>query len=141
MILPSLIAGPVGGVISWFVTQFVPEPLRRFFKMRREIVQLLLDCENVTRPAMIEGCLCLPEGFTEKDLARLREAQNELHRLGPQMLSLAQTSALALNMIWRLGRYDPVKAGRLLMGLSHGLAGYELARENILAALRIKAVR
>jgi hypothetical protein len=43
-------------------------------------------------------------------------------------------------MIWRFWRYDPVKAGRLLMGLSHGLAGYELARENILAALRIKAV-
>jgi hypothetical protein len=70
MILPSLIAGPVGGVISWFV----PEPLRRFFELRREIVRLLLDCENVCRPAMIEGCLCLPEGFTEQDVARLRDA-------------------------------------------------------------------
>jgi|RhiMetdeSRZDD1v2_1073273.scaffolds.fasta_scaffold1305731_1 hypothetical protein len=54
MTLPPLIAGLVGGVISWFVRQFVPEPLRRFFEMRREIVLLLLDCEKVTRPAMIE---------------------------------------------------------------------------------------
>jgi hypothetical protein len=57
MTLPPLIAGLVGGVISWFVRQFVPEPLRRFFEMRREIVLLLLDCEKVTRPAMIEGGL------------------------------------------------------------------------------------
>jgi hypothetical protein len=45
-----------------------------------------------------------------------------------------------LNMIWRFWRCDPVKTGRSLMGLSHDLAGYGLARENILAALRIKVL-
>jgi hypothetical protein len=83
--LPSLIAGLVGGVISWFVTHFVPEPLRRLFKVRREIVQHLLDCENVSAPAMIEGCLCLPEDFTEQDAARLRDAQNKSRQLGAQI--------------------------------------------------------
>jgi hypothetical protein len=82
--LPSLIAGLVGGVISC-VGQFVPEPLRRFFEMRREIVQHLLDCENVGAPAMIEGCLCLPEDFTEQDVARLRDAQNKSRQLGAQI--------------------------------------------------------
>ena len=140
--LPSRIADLVGGIVSWFVTQFVPEPIRRFLGMRREIVQHLhfLDCENVRGPAMIEGCLCLPEDFAEQDAARLRDALNKSRQLGTQMLSLAQTDALAVNMIWRFSRYDPVKAGRLLMGLSHDLTGYGLARDNILAALQIKAL-
>jgi hypothetical protein len=56
------------------------------------------------------------------------------------MLSLVQTATLAIKMIWGFWRYDPVKVGRSLMGLSHGLAGYGLARENILAALRIKVL-
>jgi hypothetical protein len=68
----------------------------------------------------------------------------ELRQLGTKMLSFAHTDALATNLIRWLWRYDAIKAGRSLMGLSHDLAVYgsERARhrQNIQTALRIKAL-
>jgi hypothetical protein len=69
-------------VVAKLPSVIVPEPLRWFFEMWREIVRHLLDCENVRGPAMMEGCLCLPEDFTEQDASRLRAAQNKLRQLG-----------------------------------------------------------
>jgi hypothetical protein len=141
--LPPFMAGLVGGVIGWFVTQFVAEPLRRFFVMRREIAQHLLDYENVVAPRNERGEIT--EYFTGQDAPRLYDAQKQLRQLGTQMLSFVQTDALAANMIRWLWRYDPTKAGRSLMALSHDIAvfGDERARRrsDIIAALRVQSQR
>jgi hypothetical protein len=140
--LAPFVAGAIGGIGSWFVTQFVAEPIRRFLGMRREIVQHLLDFENVSAPRNDRGKIT--EDFSNHNSARLRDAQSELRRLGTKMLSFAHTDALATNLIRWLWRYDAIKAGRSLIGLSHDLAVYgsERARhrQNIQTALRIKAL-
>jgi hypothetical protein len=138
--VPAFVAGLVGGTIGWFVTQFIAEPLRRFFGMRRDIAQRLLDYENVTAPRNERGDVT--EQFTEQDAVRLADAQRKLRELATQTLSFVQTDALAANLIQAIWRYDPTKAGRSLVGLSHDLAVYgsERARhrQNILEALRLK---
>jgi hypothetical protein len=140
--LAPLVAGALGGILSWFVTQFVAEPLRRFLGMRREIVQQLLDCENVRARRNDKDELV--EDFTEEDAARLRDAQSKLRQLGTQILSFTQTDIAAKKIIGSLWGYDPEMAGTSLMTLSHDIAIYGLERqrqrENILIALRIKAL-
>jgi hypothetical protein len=135
--LPPFIAGLVGGVIAWFVTQFIAEPLRRFFGMRREIAQYLLDYGNV-RARGEDG-----QELTEQDKARLRDAQKKIRELATQTLSFAQTDALAANLLRWLWRYDLMRAGTALLMLSHELAigtqdERQLAVKSIYKALRIK---
>jgi hypothetical protein len=138
--LHPLIAGLIGGVFSWFVTQLIAEPLLRFFGMRRDIAQRLLDYENVKAPRHQSGGVT--EGFTEEDEVRLRDAQKKLRELAVQTMSFVQTDALAANLITALWRYDPTKAGRSLVDLSHSLAvsGYDRHqhRKGVLDALRLK---
>jgi hypothetical protein len=138
MNLAALVAGAVGGIASWFLTQFVAEPIRRFYALRREIVPAMLDSENVRAPRDERGEVT--KDFTEQHAARLRDTQIKLRQLGTQMLSFAHTDALAVKLV-KLRHYDPVKAGRSLIGLEHDIAAHGLERkrhrDNVLAALRI----
>jgi hypothetical protein len=129
--LPPLIAGLIGGVIGWFVTQFVAEPLRRFFGMRRDIAQRLLDYANVRAPR------------TEQDEARVRVAQEKLRDFATQTLSFVQTDPVATTLIQLIWRYDLQKAGQslLLFSLDIALADEqdrETHRKNVGDALRLK---
>jgi hypothetical protein len=138
--VPPFVAGLVGGVLSWFVTQFIAEPVRRFFGMRRDIAQRLLDYGNLSAPRNERGDIT--EGFTEQDETRLRDAQKKLRELATQTLSFVQTDAIAAKLIEVIWQYDPTKAGRSLFALSHDIAVYGNERkrhqDNILEALRIK---
>jgi hypothetical protein len=138
--LAPLVMGAVGGIGSWFLTQFVAEPIRRFLGMRREIAQHSLDTDNVRARSNEKGKPT--KNFSEQDAERLRDAQSKSRQLGTQMLSFVHTDVLATKVIRLFWRYDPVEAGRSLIGLSNELAVYggERARHrrNILTALRIK---
>lgn len=138
--LSPFIAGLIGGIVSWFVTQSVAEPLRRFLGMRRDIAQHLLDYDNVAAARDVDGKRL--EQFDEQDAARLRDAQKKLREFATQTLSYVQTDAVATNLIRWLWRYDPMKAGRSLIGLSNTLGAYgeerHRHRNNIRDALRIK---
>jgi hypothetical protein len=72
MELLPLVTGVVGGFGSWFATAFIAEPLRKFYGMRREIVQAILDSENVLAPYKERGDGT--KNFTDEDKVRLRDA-------------------------------------------------------------------
>jgi hypothetical protein len=80
------------------------------------------------------------ENFTLEDTTRLKEALSALRQFGTRMLSFAATEPVAAKLIGLL-QYDPVKAGRSLIGLSNCLPvyGQERAqhRRDLLIALRI----
>jgi hypothetical protein len=80
--LSPLIMGALGGIGSWFLTQGVTEPLRRFFEMRRDIIEHLLDTMNV--PATHDATTGEPtkRNVSDQDLARLREAERKCRQLG-----------------------------------------------------------
>jgi hypothetical protein len=118
--VPPFVAGLVGGVLGWLVTQFIAEPLRRFFGMRRDIAQRLLDYENVRAPRDERGGVT--EEFSEQHAVRLGDAQKKLREFSTQTLSFVQTDALATYLLQRIWRYDLTKAGRSLLGLSNTIA-------------------
>jgi hypothetical protein len=70
----------------------------------------------------------------------LEEAREASRQLGARMLAFAHTEWLANWLIVRL-RYDPLKAGRSLIGVSNsiGTPGNERHqhKQNVMAALRI----
>jgi len=119
----QFITGFVGGIVGWFVTQFVAEPLRRFFGMRRDIAQRLLVYANVRGPrenlaAPLGAPLAKP--LTEREEASLHEAKDKLRELAMQTLSFIQTDNVATKLLqspW-LWHYDLWKAGRSLLLLS-----------------------
>jgi hypothetical protein len=135
----SVLAGAAGGVASWFATDFIARPIVRFFQMRSEIVQCILYYSNVRAAASERGRVS--ENFTDDDMARLQEAQSKLRQLAMQMQSFAATEDIALRLVIVRG-YDPLEAGRSLVGYSNSIALYgdERAkhRKSVFAALRIR---
>jgi hypothetical protein len=114
----GVVVGFVGGVASWFLTDLVARPVRRFFQLRREIYECMLYHGNVRGLRDERGDFT--ENFTLEDTTRLKEAQSALRQFGTRMLSFAATEPVAAKLIGLL-QYDPVKAGRSLIGLSNCL--------------------
>jgi hypothetical protein len=136
----SILAGFTGGVVSWFVTEFIAHPFRRFFQMKSEIYQCVLFYGNVHAPIDERGKPS--EKFTDDDKTRLREAQSKLRQLAMEMQSFAATEYFAARLVVALG-YHPMKAGRSLVGYSNSIAVYGdervQHRENVFAALQLDA--
>jgi len=128
--LGTILYGIIGGFVGWFATDFLARPIRQFFQLRGEVCQTMVMFDNIR--AMRNG---EPNIFDP----RLKEAQETFRLLGSRMLAFAHTEWLANWLIVRL-RYDPVKAGRSLIGVSHsiGTAGERYQhKQNVMAALRI----
>jgi hypothetical protein len=123
----SIISGVIGGIASWFATDFIFRPVRQFFQLRGEICQAMVMFDNV-RPG---------------DLTKLEEARDAFRLLGARMLAFAHTEWLGSWLIVGL-RYDPTKAGRSLIGVSNTIstAGEERhkRKQDVMAALRIKGL-
>ncbi len=124
MDVSSIIPGIVGGIIAWFGADFLARPIRQFFQLRGEICEAMVMFDNVRAG----------------DLTRLKEAREAFRELGARMLAFAHTEWLGNWLIARW-RYDPIKAGRSLIGVSNtiGTPGNELHQHklNVMAALRI----
>ena len=122
--LGTIIYGIIGGLVGWFATDFLARPIRQFFQLRGEICEAMVMFDNVRTG----------------DLTRLKEAREAFRELGARMLAFAHTEWLGNWLIVRL-RYDPIKAGRSLIGVSNtiGTPGNELHQHklNVMAALRI----
>jgi endonuclease YncB( thermonuclease family) len=74
----SFILGAVGGIASWFATDFIARPVRRFFHLREEITEEMIIYGNVRAPINEHGDVT--EHFTDTDRDRLKEAQILLRR-------------------------------------------------------------
>src|SRR6266700_2373491 len=122
--LGTIIYGIIGGLVGWFATDFLARPIRQFFQLRGERCEAMVMFGNVRAG----------------DLKRLKEARDAFRELGARMLAFAHTEWLGNWLIARL-RYDPIKAGRSLIGVSNtiGTPGNELHQRklNVMAALRI----
>src|SRR5262245_32265038 len=121
MNLTSVLAGAAGGIVSWFVTDFIGRPVSGFFRLRTEIDQCIRFYGNVRAPVSERGKVT--EDFTAEDLDRLQEAQAALRQLAMKMQSFAATERMAHTLVKAL-RYDPWTAGKSLVGYSNSIARY-----------------
>jgi hypothetical protein len=139
--MPALAWGFVGGIVSWFVSAFAAQPIHRFFQMRSEITQCILFYATVRAVGSERGDVT--QGFTENDAALLKEAQSKLRDLAMQMQSFGATNCIASTLLRATG-FDPMNAGRSLVGYSNSIAVYgdERAqhRKSVFTALRIKGL-
>jgi hypothetical protein len=137
-IITSLALGTLGGVVSWFATDFIARPVRKFFELRGEIAETMVIFGNVRAPTDERGKAT--DDFTDDDMARLRDAGSLLRQLGARLLAFCHTEPIA-HWLVRM-RYDPIEAGRSLIGLSNsiGVSGNERHqhRQGVLNALHIK---
>jgi hypothetical protein len=143
--LAPFAAGALGGISSWFVTQLLAEPLRRFFGMRRDIAQRLLVYRNIKGPPVANGNVTT--FLNARDEARLREAKDKLRELATQTLSFTQTDSVATKLLqWRWPwRYNLQEAGLSLLALSLEIGRTDekeltIYRNNVEAALDLKPI-
>jgi hypothetical protein len=128
----------VVAVIGWFLTEFIGRPIRRFIDLRGEVIQHMTQFGNV--PARwIErrdeaGQIDELE-LSERDAARLEQAQQTFRDLASKMRAFALNEILATWFLKKIG-YDPMKASTALFGHSNSLDTYGLTRH-----LKHKAVQ
>jgi hypothetical protein len=134
----SAFAGLVGGVASWFATDFVARPIHRFFQMRSEIFQCISFYDNVRAPVDERGNTT--DDFDDEDMARLKEAQSKLRQLAMEMQAFAVTNLFASRVVEAFG-YAPMNAGQSLVGYSNRIAVYgserALHRGKVFVALQL----
>jgi hypothetical protein len=97
----ALAWGFVGGIVSWFVSEFAAQPLHRFFQIRSEITQCILFYATVRADGSERGEVT--QDFTEDDAARLKEAQTKVRDLAMQMQSFAATNCIAPTLLRTMG--------------------------------------
>jgi hypothetical protein len=98
MMLTAL-SGLAGGIVAWFLTNLVAQPLLRFFTLRGEVATALSLYRNVA-PYLDETA-----HQEEKDILkeRMRDGHKELRLLGARLLAFHQTEFVANALLRRLG--------------------------------------
>jgi hypothetical protein len=134
--------------LGWGTTSFVGTPIRRFFDLRGEVIRRLVEFANVpARWKEMRDDSGFPAGrvqdmdLSDKENARLEEAQRVLRDLASQMLAFAGNEIFAGWFVRRVMRFDPKAAGNGLIGLSNEYDTYGGSRafqaKMIETALRI----
>ena len=146
--LASLAAGILGAVIGWVALTFAGTPVRKFFDLRGEVIRRLTEFANVKARRKevsddADGSVEVERfDLSDKEIARLEQAQSVFRDLGSQMRSVAENEIMAV-WILRVLRYDSLKASAGLIGLSNCFDTYgsnkRFQKKTIEAALRIKS--
>ena len=129
---------------AWVVLEFVGRPVRKFFDLRGEIIQKLVEYGNVRarfkatkagqEPAPYHDNM---NDLSEEEIKRLGEAKKCFCELAARMRAFAENETMAL---WAVRLYyDPAAASLALMGLSNS---YEIYGERALPRYQLsKALR
>ena len=136
--------------IAWVVLEFVGRPIRKFFDLRGEIIQKLVEYGKVqARYNAIEPGRDVPAPYHdnmndlgEEEIKRLDEAKKCFRELAARMQAFAENETMAL---WAVRLYYNLTAASLaLMGLSNSYEIYgERARhrDRLVNALRFSVLR
>jgi hypothetical protein len=119
----SLFLAVIGGVVVWYGSNFIAEPVSRFLRMREQIRSRMLHYENVG----------LGSGTLEwhPDSLRLHAAGLEFRELATDLRGFSDTRRYLTAMLRSVG-YDLTRASRALIGLSNSLASGDGSRANLL---------
>ena len=143
----QIVGSFTAAVVGWVTLEFVGRPLRKFFDLRGEIIQALIEFANV-RARWKEapdsaGAVAIEqevERFTQEDMDRLSGAETTFRALAARMRAFAENETMA-RQVARLLRYDPTKASAALIGVSNSISIYgqqrAFHRKCLAEALRI----
>jgi hypothetical protein len=115
----TVVTGFVGGIFAWFFTNYITQPVQRFFDLRREVNRCLVVYGNVgARSAIAPSGQRVPlHNSTEED-ARLVEGQNAFRDLAGKMRAFANVDRIANRIVTCCG-YDADNVATALIGYSN----------------------
>ena len=103
----SLFLAVIGGVVVWYGSNFIAEPISRFLRMREQIRSRMLHYENV---GLGSGTLQWhPDGL------RLHAAELEFRELATDLRGFSDTRPYVTAMLRNVG-YDLTRASGALIG-------------------------
>jgi hypothetical protein len=127
-VIVSFFSGACGGFVAWLTLEFVQKPLRGFFDLKRESVQVLTRYANVqarSKQVVIDDDPTRDRSMNldPEEEKRLREAETALRECGSKFIAFAQTETVALPFLRWLG-YDPAEVGNNFIGFSNSIGEY-----------------
>jgi hypothetical protein len=123
--------GALGAVVTWVLLEFVGKPFRAFFELKKDCLEVLTLYGNVgAREIYIHDDHLRPidPRIVAKE-KRLQEAEVALRKCGSRLQAFANTETLAVIALRWLG-YQPLDAGRGLIGLSNTISEHGQARND-----------
>jgi hypothetical protein len=145
------LSGFLAAMIGWLTLEFLGRPLRKFFDLRGQTVELLTRIANV-RAAYAKfheesDGLAIPRvepsgiELTEVELEALAAAKKDIRTLASKFRAFALNETIASHVVAVLG-YDAYSAGQSLIGLSNTIDTYGKERSDqknaVVAALKFK---
>jgi hypothetical protein len=127
-VIVSFVSGACGGFVAWLTLEFVQKPLRGFFDLKKESVQVLTRYANVqarSKQVVIDDDPTRDRSMNldPEEEKRLREAEAALRECGSKFIAFAQTETVALPFLRWLG-YDPAEVGNNFIGFSNSIGEY-----------------
>jgi hypothetical protein len=146
----QLIGSFAVATIGWLVLEFVGRPYRRFYDLRGEVIQALVQFANVrARYRAIPDNVGATSGEMESlglpddEIERLELAKNTFRELAARMSAFAENETVAL-WLARTVAYNPAAASAGLIGISNSLdessPDRAFHRRTLARALRLKNV-
>ena len=127
-ILP-MIMGMIGGILSWIATNFVGQPIIRFYKLRDHARSSLMFYSNV-------GLVFENKNPTEHpDWEKWLKAESAYRDLASDIQTLALNYP-SINRILTLRGYNLEVASRHLIGLSNSFGRPNEMRRGVVASFR-----
>jgi|SRR4051795_10612651 hypothetical protein len=133
MMLQSLF-GFLAAAIGWLTLEFLGRPLRRFFDLRGEMVELLTRIANVR--AAHNDINPLTTELTDQEMEALTKARMDVRALASKFRAFALNETLASSAAIWLG-YNAYAAGQNLIGLSNTIDTYGADRADLKAAVSV----
>lgn len=119
----SSLVGFFAAALGWLTLEVLGRPLRKFFDLRGETVELLtrvgtVRAEYKQRGSGDDSTTEVAHDLTPSEVEMLADARKDLRMLGPKFRAFALNETIALHAARTL-RYDPLAAGQNLMALSN----------------------
>jgi hypothetical protein len=143
-VIVSFVSGACGGILAWLALDFVQKPIRGFFDLKKESIQVLTRYANVqarAKQVSLETERQILDLSPEQE-TRLREAEAALRDCGAKFIAFARTETTALVPLRWLG-YAPADVGNNFIGLSNSIGEYGSHRNHyqnkVETSLKLKA--
>jgi len=121
--------GIIGGVLSWFATNFVGNPIARFYKLKDEVQSSLIFYSNVG-PVYEKA-----NPKEHHDWEKWLEAESTYRRLASELRVLALNYP-KINHFLTLRGYQLERASAQLIGLSNSIGQPDAMRRGMVASFR-----
>jgi hypothetical protein len=126
-----LIAILAAAALSWFASEFIGQPLRAFFDLRRKVLAQLSNVETISLPKPRELAVSSRQIHDYDQAVRnVREMQRTLSNLGFELLAFGEHEPVASNVLVAMG-LNPIAAGSRLIELSMACSRIDTDRASL----------